>query len=136
LDVPRIDSREGGILLRKDEGLYRPTVRYEGYMKDYIEELFRATHLDRNTLFRAALFFFGMDGLSKQFLLQHLVSGKELPSPLGEQRPKHEIFMKGLKIPRILEGGRDVPAILEGGTSAGVVIKIKGGIKYEEKIHG
>jgi hypothetical protein len=110
--------------MRKDEGLYRPTVRYEEYFKEYIEELFHCTNLDRRELFRAALFFFGMDGLSKQFLLQHLKKDKQLPSPLGDRFCDHEFFMKDLEIRKIIEGGRDVPLIQEGGTS--VIVKSKG----------
>jgi hypothetical protein len=123
LDVLGIRYWGGGILLRKDHGLYRPTVRYEVEFKDYIEELFRATGLDRNTLFRAALFFFG-EGLSKQFLLQHLKKDKQLPLPLRDRVQDHEFFMKNLEIHNFIEGGRDVPLIQEGGTS--VIVKSKG----------
>jgi hypothetical protein len=109
--------------MRKDSGLYRPTVRYEEFFKDYVEELFHCTGLDRRELFRAALFFFG-EGLSREFLLQHLKKGKQLPLPLMVRFQEHEFFMKDLEIGKIIEGGRDVPDPLEGGTS--VIVKSKG----------
>ncbi|MCQ6281699.1 hypothetical protein [Bacillus sp. EB600] len=36
--------------------MYRPTVRYNDSFKSYIDNLFNATHLDRNQLIRAVLF--------------------------------------------------------------------------------
>lgn len=36
--------------------MYRPTVRYHDYFKKYVDDLFQATHLDRNQIIRAALF--------------------------------------------------------------------------------
>jgi len=35
---------------------YRPTVRYDDSFRIYVDDLFHATHLDRNQIIRAALF--------------------------------------------------------------------------------
>jgi hypothetical protein len=36
--------------------MYRPTVRYSDSFKNYVDDLFNATHLDRNQIMRSALF--------------------------------------------------------------------------------
>lgn len=36
--------------------MYRPTVRYDDQYRKYVDELFRATTLDRNQIIRLALF--------------------------------------------------------------------------------
>lgn len=36
--------------------IYRPTVRYDLKFKEYVDDLFYSTHLDRNQIIRAALF--------------------------------------------------------------------------------
>lgn len=36
--------------------IYRPTVRYDASYRDYVNDLFHSTTLDRNQLIRAALF--------------------------------------------------------------------------------
>jgi hypothetical protein len=105
---------------------YRPTVRYSEDMKEYVDQLFYSTHLDRNQLFRAAIFFFGIDHCSKKFLEYHKKKDFVLPSPLCVQHPKHEFFMKFANFLELLEGGRDVNPMIEGGTSDKIIVKSKG----------
>jgi hypothetical protein len=105
---------------------YRPTVRYSDDMKAYVDDLFYATHLDRNQLFRAALFFFGSDSLSKNFLETHVKKQMQLPSPLTVQQPNHDFFMKFANFLDLSVGGRDVFEPSEGGTSEKIIVKSKG----------
>jgi hypothetical protein len=105
---------------------YRPTVRYSEDLKQYVNDLFYATHLDRNQLLRAALFFFGSDSLSKNFLETHLKKQMQLPSPMTMQQPNHDFFMKFANFLDCSVGGRDVTASLEGGTSEKIIVKSKG----------
>lgn len=39
--------------------MYRPTVRYDESFREYVDELFQATNLDRNQIMRLALFLLG-----------------------------------------------------------------------------
>jgi hypothetical protein len=104
---------------------YRPTVRYPNEFKDYVDWLYQTTHLDRNQIFRAALFFFGRD-LSKQFLEFHKKRDCKLPSPLIDQYPNHEFFMNFPKNQDLSVGKRDVSDLEERGTSQQIIVKSKG----------
>jgi hypothetical protein len=113
--------------MRKDSDCYRPTVRYDSRFKDYVEELFHCTDLDRNQLLRAALLFFGSEGKGKEFLTSHLLIGKTLPPPLLESCPEYGLW-QGSAAQKV-EGERDVKEIeatptqpLEGGTSDEIII--------------
>ncbi|WP_285613958.1 hypothetical protein [Pseudobacillus badius] len=58
---------------------YRPTVRYHLYFKKYVDDLFQATHLDRNQIIRAALF---AAAHSKEFQsIIHSNKKKDVPLP-------------------------------------------------------
>lgn len=59
--------------------MYRPTVRYNDAFKDYVEELFKATTLDRNQILRLALY-----ELHKSEKLKEYQKDKSssLPSPV------------------------------------------------------
>jgi hypothetical protein len=104
---------------------YRPTVRYPNEFKNYVDDLFQATHLDRNQIFRAALFFFGRDQ-SRNFLEFHIKRDCKLPSPLIDQYPNHEFYMDFPKNLNLTVGGRDVTDQIEGGTSPQIIVKSKG----------
>jgi hypothetical protein len=105
---------------------YRPTVRYPNEFKDYVDWLFKTTHLDRNQIFRSALFFFGKDEMSKQFLEFHKKRDCKLPSPLIDQYPNHEFFMNFTKNQCLTIEGSDVTSKMEGLTSNKIIVKSKG----------
>jgi hypothetical protein len=46
--------------------MYRPTVRYDDSYRVYVDDLYKATHLDRNQILRCALF---AASLSREFSL-------------------------------------------------------------------
>jgi hypothetical protein len=59
--------------------MYRPTVRYSDIYKQYVDNLFRATNLDRNQIIRAALF---TAAYSQEFLnLMKINKKKDVPLP-------------------------------------------------------
>jgi hypothetical protein len=58
---------------------YRPTVRYDDIYKDYVDEVFRATTLDRNQIIRAALFTAVHSEEFRQVMKPYLK--KALPAP-------------------------------------------------------
>jgi hypothetical protein len=105
---------------------YRPTVRYPNEFKDYVDWLFKTTHLDRNQIFRSALFFFGHDELTKSFLQFHIKRDCKLPSPLIDQYPNHEFFMNFPKNQPLTIGRKDVNESLEVRTSEQIIVKSKG----------
>jgi len=60
---------------------YRPTVRYDEIFRDYINDLFHATTLDRNQILRAALF---SAAYSKEFanlIAPYLKKSSSFPLP-------------------------------------------------------
>ena len=61
--------------------VYRPTVRYPDMYKDYIEDLFKATELDRNQLIRLALFVAAHSDQYKAILKKHQRNDIPLPCP-------------------------------------------------------
>jgi hypothetical protein len=63
--------------------MYRPTVRYDDCFKEYVEELFRATTLDRNQIMRLALFLLGHTKEGKDVLT--FFSSSSLPVPLWDK---------------------------------------------------
>ncbi|MFC0561460.1 hypothetical protein [Halalkalibacter alkalisediminis] len=65
--------------------MYRPTVRYEDVYKEYVENVFNATHLDRSQIIRAALFIAGHTEQFSRIVDPYLKRGMSLPSPLWEE---------------------------------------------------
>jgi hypothetical protein len=61
--------------------MYRPTVRYDDVFKDYINNLFHATHLDRNQLIRGALFAAAYSKEFQTLLRPYQKKDVPLPSP-------------------------------------------------------
>ncbi|WP_041100869.1 hypothetical protein [Bacillus badius] len=93
---------------------YRPTVRYHSYFKGYVDDLFRATHLDRNQIIRAALFSAAHSKEFQSLLLEN--KKKDVPLP----RPKWVLNQAALwrkQNPDIKEKGEDVSAYSRGETS-------------------
>jgi hypothetical protein len=90
---------EGGRLM------YRPTVRYSDIYKQYVDSLFHATTLDRNQIFRAALFTAAHSKEFHDILKQY--QEKDVPLP----RPKwglsdHQFWLE--QSPEMVKGGEDV----------------------------
>ncbi|ARK31869.1 hypothetical protein [Halalkalibacter krulwichiae] len=89
---------------RKLKDVYRPTVRYDASYRDYVNDLFRATKLDRNQLIRAALFIAAHSDDYATLLKPYM---KDVPMP----RPKwsvsdHAVWLEQSPVNR--EEGRDV----------------------------
>lgn len=59
--------------------MYRPTVRCSNAYKDYINDLFHATSLDRNQIIRAALFTAAHSELFQSLINQHKRKDVTLP---------------------------------------------------------
>jgi hypothetical protein len=83
--------------------VYRPTVRYDNRFRDYVNDLFQATTLDRNQIMRLALFLLGHTKEGKEILTLHLKKNSSLPSP--NWSPQHGGLWKARAI-ETLEGGR------------------------------
>ncbi len=64
--------------------MYRPTVRYPDAFKDYVDNLFRNTKLDRNQIFRLALFAAAHSEVFHDILRKHSFNDVPLPSPEWE----------------------------------------------------
>lgn len=62
--------------------MYRPTVRYADVYKDYVDDLFQATHLDRNQIIRAALFTAAYSSEFLKLMNENKRPDVLLPSPL------------------------------------------------------
>ncbi|MBT2281671.1 hypothetical protein J7E51_27845 [Priestia megaterium] len=61
--------------------MYRPTVRYSDIYRTYIDDIFKATSLDRNQIFRLALFTAAYNPRFIELLEQHQKKDVPLPSP-------------------------------------------------------
>ncbi|MEC0276115.1 hypothetical protein [Peribacillus frigoritolerans] len=61
--------------------VYRPTVRYPDVYKNYIENVYKATHLDRNQIIRLALFVAAHSNEYKTILQKHKIADVPLPCP-------------------------------------------------------
>ena len=61
--------------------MYRPTVRYGDIFRDYVDSLFKSTHLDRSQLLRAALFAAAHSREFRSILEKYKLSDVPLPCP-------------------------------------------------------
>jgi hypothetical protein len=85
--------------------MYRPTVRYHDYYKNYVDELFKATTLDRNQIIRLALF---TASHSDDFvsILNKYKKG-DVPLPHSQwSTSDHQLWMESS--PKVEERGKDV----------------------------
>ena len=73
--------------------MYRPTVRYPDEFKTYVDALFAKTKLDRNQIFRLALFAAAHSVIFHDILEKHRFHDVPLPSP--GWMPMDEHFWKG-----------------------------------------
>ena len=85
--------------------MYRPTVRYDDVFKQYVDDLFRATDLDRNQIIRGALFAAAHSKEFHRLLEEHKRKDVPLPHPSWQLSDNH--YWKEQR-PKIKEGGRDV----------------------------
>ncbi|OLS34182.1 hypothetical protein BTR22_19020 [Alkalihalophilus pseudofirmus] len=85
--------------------MYRPTVRYDDVYKQYVDQIFQATTLDRNQIIRAALFNAAHSNLFLELLKPYKRSDVPLPSPLW-RASDHRIWLE--QNPTEEKGGRDV----------------------------
>lgn len=60
--------------------MYRPTVRYPDVFKEYVDVLFSRTKLDRNQIFRLALFAAAHSDEFQDILKKHCFRDVPLPS--------------------------------------------------------
>lgn len=61
--------------------MYRPTVRYDDVYRVYVDDVFRATTLDRNQIIRLALFLLPHSEKGIEILSEYLKKDASLPSP-------------------------------------------------------
>lgn len=88
--------------------MYRPTVRYSDIYRDYINNLFKATSLDRNQILRLALHVAAHSDDFKSILSNYKSSDVPLPQP--EWILEHMgLWMDNT--PTTVEGGKHVNAI-------------------------
>lgn len=64
---------------------YRPTVRYPDIYKDYVEDVYKATHLDRNQIIRLALFIAAHSPEYNAILQKYKIDDVSLPHPVWEK---------------------------------------------------
>jgi hypothetical protein len=64
--------------------MYRPTVRYNEVFKDYVDDVYQATFLDRNQVLRLALFVAAHTDTFKQVINEYKRPDVPLPSPCWE----------------------------------------------------
>ncbi len=85
--------------------MYRPTVRYHDVYREYINEVFRVTSLDRNQIIRLALFTAAECDEFQSVLKPYKTKDVPLPSPNWEVSDNRMWLEQN---PTIREEGRDV----------------------------
>ncbi|TYS57003.1 hypothetical protein FZC83_05420 [Rossellomorea marisflavi] len=103
--------------------MYRPTVRYADVYRNYVNDVFHATNLDRNQILRLALFVAANSPEFNAILRQH---GKhDVPLPRPKWRSNHTaLWME--QDPVIKIEGEDVNAV-DGGAEDNRPVVIAGG---------
>ncbi|MDQ0862400.1 hypothetical protein QFZ72_005998 [Bacillus sp. V2I10] len=85
--------------------VYRPTVRYADDFKEYVDDLFHATTLDRNQIMRAALFSAAFSPNFELLLKQYKKADVSLPPPKWNA-DQHGFWLD--RNPPKQKGGKDV----------------------------
>lgn len=93
--------------------MYRPTVRYHDIYKEYVDNIFMATHLDRNQIIRAALFTAAHSTEFIKLMKENKRGDVPLPSPFWLMN-QPELWME--QNPLIEEREVDVNVINTGAT--------------------
>jgi len=88
--------------------VYRPTVRYAPVFRDYVNDVFKETHLDRNQIIRLALFVAAHTKEFRDVLTDYKKKDVLLPSP-SWRLSDHHYWLE--QCPVIEREGRDVNAI-------------------------
>lgn len=109
--------------------MYRPTIRCSDNYKDYINDLFQATNLDRNQIIRAALFSAAYSELFQGIINQHLKKDVTPPLPAWESTD-HRLWME--QDPNIKREERDV----NDNKTRRIEIKINNGIVERNRNEG
>ncbi|OCA87271.1 hypothetical protein [Pseudobacillus wudalianchiensis] len=110
--------------------VYRPTVRYHSTFKKYVDELFQATHLDRNQIVRAALF---AAAHSKEFQsILHSNKKKDVPLPRPNWSMNQAVLWREQN-PDIKEKEGDVSAYNRRETSTEELVGTSGQRRREDK---
>lgn len=91
--------------------VYRPTVRYADEFKKYVDDLFRATDLDRNQIIRAALFSAASSPTFESIIKQYKRKDVSLP-PASWSIDHHWLWLE--QNPSKLRGGKDVNVNISG----------------------
>lgn len=99
--------------------MYRPTVRYEDCFREYVDQLVNVTGLDRNQIFRLAMYLMPFSKEGKEVL--NFFSSSPLPSPKWNLNSMVEWY------------GEPLNLALEGGTSAGEQKQLEGGTSNVEE---
>lgn len=73
--------------------VYRPTVRYAPIYQEYVNQLFHASHLDRNEIIRLALFCAPFSAMFRSKVEVHLKEGQTFPTALW--KPQDRPLWKG-----------------------------------------
>lgn len=103
--IPFNEDVKGRQEEREEVSMYRPTVRYDDVFKQYVDDLFRVTDLDRNQIIRGALFAAAHSKEFHRLLEEHKRKDVLLPHPSWQLSDSHYWKEQRLKIK---EGGKDV----------------------------
>ncbi len=103
--------------------MYRPTVRYADVYRNYVNDVFHATNLDRNQIMRLALFVAANSPEFNSILQQH--GKRDVPLPRPKWRTNHTaLWME--QDPEIKTEGEDVIAV-DGGAEDNRPATVAGG---------
>jgi hypothetical protein len=101
--------------------MYRPTVRYADVYRDYVNDVFHATTLDRNQIIRLALFVAANSPEYNAILRQYQKADVSLPRPKWHPN-QSPLWME--QEPIGIEEGEDVNAFDGRKTGAGPVADV------------
>lgn len=111
--------------------MYRPTVRYAEVYRDYVDDVFRATTLDRNQIIRLALFIAAHSEDYQAILTEHM-RDDSASLPHAKWRPNQAILWRE-QDPAMVEeeentygGGTSLYAKSEGETVARPIVAGRG----------
>ena len=103
--------------------MYRPTVRYSEVYREYVDDVFHATSLDRNQIIRLALYVAANSPDYNAILSEYKKADVPLPRP--KWRPNQSALWLE-QDPQIKEEGEDVNAI-DGGKADTCPVIVAGG---------
>ncbi|MEG9297041.1 hypothetical protein V6B33_11295 [Mangrovibacillus sp. Mu-81] len=104
--------------------MYRPTVRYSEVYREYVDQVFHATSLDRNQIIRLALFIAGSSPEYNAILNEYKKADVPLPRP--KWRPNQSALWLE-QDPELKEEGGDVTYAIDGGKADTRPVIVAGG---------